>query len=828
MVLLCIAAILLCNLSVSNAQDTAQNFAKDFGTPLYESMGGYSGFEGGLGPVLKASEDDPDFAADCFMMRSSSDECSYLTFLAYCCIFGIIVVPVITMFCCCGFCCGRCCKACACCCKPCGQEACCNNTFTRKEIPTWEMGLTFGCLFISWLAVLSFSAVGFASFAQLEQEGALLVDGAVNLYQTPSLLRQDIDSSMEGIKDKAIGFVETDVNPKFNRLNDVRASLDTIRARMEEMKGIIEELQFFVEGCAEGVAPEDCTVANRAAVHNACASGETEHANNGVGVVMDNAATSPQCTAFTITGELVAAPCPCCENCISIIADIDAVIQELPGDEEIDEVDQPIDTADLQAQFDDATSEWSTEMDNMEESTKDLKFIEEGEQEMKDYLSEGNVKGAAALFFVLAWIICILVVAGLVLGFMKMSAAGVVLYTAFVLGVLYFIIIICPAFGLWSLIAIPFGDVCDALPGKGGSSEALVSSLPEETAGEVTDFLDGCLFDGDKYLWPLVDMTKDSFKEELGDFGSDRIDRQQIDDNLAVADYTADYDLDDIEDMNSNEGTYGITTTCPSIGAPDCPQFVADMEEYSGNIQTRIALIKPLGADIQAEIDSLKATATLMSEEFNEVLDNSDKLVDDMINDAWEIGRCTRMNDAYEQLRHPMCDRISPVFVATWAALFMTGIFLPILLCSIAKAAKFAHRHRTPEGEREGGGVAPGEEGAAQGKPVDDDPSRLPKAKADNTMEAPPSVEPVLSPSTTYAQDRPFSEDSVASPGAPVFTDPYNQPQPHINFNDPGPGPLAPGMPPPGMPPPPAVYGAPQPVYGGAQPLYPYIDRGMA
>mmetsp|Transcript_42733 Transcript_42733/g.100433 ORF Transcript_42733/g.100433 Transcript_42733/m.100433 type:complete len:836 (-) Transcript_42733:249-2756(-) len=693
---------------VASAAKTSTGFANGFANGLYESMGGCTE---GLNSVLiygvKADGESPFNCAS-----FNGEDCTVGDMAAS--IIGLIIAPIITIFLCCGFCCGRCFQFCKCCCKPCGAEECGGRLPTKAVYPGWEQGLTWALLGISWVAIFCFSITGYASFVDFKTNWEDLVDGGVALYGGPDLVKGDINVAISKIKTDATSFITDEVNPLFEGLDPVRNNLRDLKTNLNALKTSVQHLQRYIEGCdttAPGWTDGSCSV-DSANFHTACTSTETEHYTTGQGVVMSDNTVAPNCQV-NVLGD--PGPCPCCADCAKVILDIQDVIEQLPAEARIDELDQPLDAAQIDSDVDEALGDWEGQIDSFEDGNEPLKWLDENQDDVKGYLGSGRVEGLATLFFLFPIIACVLIVAALALQFegvksgRKSDLPGYIWWTAFVIGVVHFIIIISPFWGAFSLLAIPYGGFCEA---------------PTGTNYDVTveKFLSNCLFDGSQHIWPLVDppIERSTISENLADFNArEKIDAGAIDDVLNDVDaYTGSYNQDDIDGLDSaeNKDAFRIAQDCAAYEAPgsttaDCDAFLARMSTYERDIDTRVAAIKAAGANVQALIDSTKTQAGSFKADIDKVFVRTDELLARMVDTAWEVGKCTRFNSLYTGIAAPF-DGILDAFIATWAALFMVFVFTPVLLCSMCHGAKIMHSQRHA-GDSEGGKQAESTEPAA-------------------------------------------------------------------------------------------------------------------
>jgi len=800
--MLCFTILIMLCPMVSEAK-TSTDFANGFANGLYEAMGGCTE---GLNSVLiygvKSDGESPfefnpvDFAAS---------------------VVGLVVVPIFTIFICCGFCCGRCFQGCKCCCKPCGAEHCGGKLPTKDVYPGWEKAVTWGLLALSWIAIFSFAIVGYASFVDFKTYWEELVDGGVDLYGGPSLVKGDISGAITKIKTDATGFINGEVNPLFDGLDPVRNNLQNLELNLTSLKTAMEELQRYIEGCdttAAGWTDGSCS-STGSNFHTACTPQQEEHYDTGEGVVMSDGSIAPNCQA-NLAGD--PGPCPCCADCAQVIVDIQTVIDSLPSQESIDELDQPLDTTQIDADVDEALGDWEAQIDSFEESNEPLKWLHDNQDDVKGYLGSGRVEGGAALFFLLPIIMCILILVALVLQAIgtKTDMPGYIWWTAFTIGVIHFVIIISPSWGAFSLFAIPYGTVCEE---------------PTGTSYDVTveRFLSDCLFDGTKFIWPLVDppIERATISDNLAAFNArDKIDSAAIDEVLTdVDDYTAAYNEDDIDGLNSEENkqAFNIARDCsafPGAAQAECDAYVARMRTYESDIDARIDTIKLAGANVQALVDSTKELAANFKVDIDRIFVRTDELLEGMVDTAWDVGKCTRFNSLYVGVADPY-NGILDAFIATWAALFMIFIFTPVMLCSMCHGAKIMYRGRHPDDY-----VAGGEHVKSDGAPdARNELTSVVPPMPNNGIQTKGNIEqpgslvypstgtptnpglsdasgmpPMMSPQTTFAEERPFSEDNVTAPTAPVFFDAYN--------------------------------GAPQSqnLYGNQQQqhIYPYVDAGMA
>eukprot|EP00286_Rhodomonas_abbreviata_P025215 CAMPEP_0181312384 /NCGR_PEP_ID=MMETSP1101-20121128/13666_1 /TAXON_ID=46948 /ORGANISM="Rhodomonas abbreviata, Strain Caron Lab Isolate" /LENGTH=582 /DNA_ID=CAMNT_0023419227 /DNA_START=787 /DNA_END=2535 /DNA_ORIENTATION=+ len=530
-----------------------------------------------------------------------------------------------------------------------------------------------------------------------------VLDAGLVLASTPADIVSQTNDKVDEIKVYGQDLL-SEVNSEFSVLDEVKVLRNTLHKQLDSLKWEMLALQGYIEGCDSGtgacVVPQPTTAGLVLGSQFYLCGGADEHSANGVGAQMSDGRENPACNTPT-GGD---SKCPCCTTCHSIILDVESVQGQLPTEADIDDLNQELPVDDLSATIDEAMGDWDSSLRDFEEQ---LEPVDDGVVEAKKYVTANQIDGIAAGLFLLTWIILICVMCAMVLSMIKGALGdlgGICWWFAFILTVIYLICVVCPFFGIFTLVAVPMESMCAVIPAQGESAEHLFKLL--EAQGDVDEqvkmLVNDCVLATNGYIWPAADLTKADIDEQLQaefDLG-DKIDKQDMADTFDIVGKTADFNQEDVNGLDSGEGSYGISLSCPPELAglsAACGTYQQDMTTYSNDLKDRMDSVKAIASSVNDTINQLADLAASVNATINGLEERANKARGDMVSMIWDVGTCELIAGAYNGMREPLCDGVAAGVFGTWGALFIQAWFLLLLLFLINKASKIAFRHRHPD-----------------------------------------------------------------------------------------------------------------------------------
>jgi hypothetical protein len=246
-------------------------------------------------------------------------------------IVGIIIVPVLMIFCCLGFCCGReCGKCCKCCCQPCRQPHCGGKIPTRKY-GKMETLVVLGLLLPACAGLaLAFSGVGFGVLLELNQDLAQGLDGVNGILTTPQEMVAKLDTDIATLRD-GIKSELRPLNDAFASVDKVKQGVRSLRKSLQNLQASMRELTALQEGCKPGT---DCSVASKVTYWEACPG------SRGTTPTLSSGLLNPVC--LNANGTVKSEGCPCCQNCQARLQEIDNTLAKIPTDSDMDALNAPL------------------------------------------------------------------------------------------------------------------------------------------------------------------------------------------------------------------------------------------------------------------------------------------------------------------------------------------------------------------------------------------------------------------------------------------------------------------------------------------------------
>mmetsp|Transcript_36704 Transcript_36704/g.71647 ORF Transcript_36704/g.71647 Transcript_36704/m.71647 type:complete len:849 (-) Transcript_36704:106-2652(-) len=690
------AACLLAMCVPASAGKLGTNFSTAFSRGLQTTLAGNANI-GALVPGM-VDNDIMDRLEKC---PGSSPECEWLGFVVGCVAMGLIICPLMCFFICCGFCTGR--RCCECCCKPCGQPNCGGSKPTRQ----YPFPETVGCLAVAlpifFIMLLSFSAVGFAALQEVPGDIDGVFDGMRSIIATPADMKVQIK--------RQTGDLKVSIRAKLAPLNDafaladvVKADVRTLRTRMNELSNAIKELAMLIEGCKSGTTTCTYTTISTSLSNWIECSAVSESApSNGVAMTLsDGNTTNPSCKDPD-NGNNQA--CTCCNKCAERIINVNAVLSSLPTDAMLNSISVEIPVDDLDREIDNAIGNFDEPLDNMAESFPIKKEeVDDLQASLGDV--DGIVAGINCGIWLPQWLALIAILVALALGRKdapenQAKWGDWCWWIAYTIGVIWFIFLVCPMFGLWSIIAIPMEDICDILPVRGGTSDNLVKVItegaPDFDTKPIVDIMDGCLLPvSGGYIWKTIGLSKQDFADMLSEFDkAAQIGEDSISGSLGVDAYMAAF-TSNLADFKGFSTTDLIPSSVSSCSYTNC---TSEVSSYTTDLNAKIAGINTATTRVETQVAATKRSSNNFDTELRKVMDNSKTFTNDMVDSLWAYGECALISAKYDEFVSPICI-VSDNLGSFWACVLMVGCawlaMFPIIMC----ASKRWHQLRegfTPE-----------------------------------------------------------------------------------------------------------------------------------
>mmetsp|Transcript_58870 Transcript_58870/g.138808 ORF Transcript_58870/g.138808 Transcript_58870/m.138808 type:complete len:756 (-) Transcript_58870:280-2547(-) len=684
--------LLQASLPLISGGQTGSDLSRDVSRPLFYQLSGVSNSEDGIIDLVEQVNDDPANLQNC---GGGGDGCKMATFIVGCIVAGSIVFPILTFFCCCGFCCGR--SFCKCCCKCCPNGEHCGGRYATRPYKWIEVVMVVILLFGSVLILFVFSGLGFQSLSEMKGDYDDVLDAGLELVRTPAAIIADTNAGVDDIKTVGVELFAS-INEDFNILADVKALYANLSANLVDLRTEVLGLQWLVEGCDAGTA--SCSIPpvlppSLPAIVNPCVGGSHPI---GVGALLSNSRVNPSCRNAQDTADVA---CQCCARCHTILSDIAEVQTQLSTDADLDGLNATLDLSELDATIDEAMGDWDQSLTDFEDT---LAPVDDGVTEAKSAITADQVDGIAAGIFLLCWIVLICVlVAILVRTLGAMSGPKLAhldwycWWTAFVIGVFYMVIIVLPVFGWLTAAALPFETVCAILPAQGenaGDLFRLLEAADSEVDYEIKTLINECVLPTQGYIWSSANITKASLAADISsEFNvSKQLDGIDVGGTLDAQGQTSAFNQSEVDALQPAE--HGVETGCPAAipsGSPRCEVYQADMDAYKSDLEARIAKVKAASATVTAAISALQAVSASTKTKIDNIKVDADAVVLEIIDMIWELGTCSRISNAYEGLRSPLCDGVAAGLFGTWGVLFLMAFFLYLLLFLINKSAKMAY-----------------------------------------------------------------------------------------------------------------------------------------
>jgi len=393
--------------------------------------------------------------------------------------------------------------------------------------------------------------------------------------------------------------------------------------------------------------------------------------------------------------------CQCCARCHTILSDIAEVQTQLSTDADLDGLNATLDLSELDATIDEAMGDWDQSLTDFEDT---LAPVDDGVTEAKSAITADQVDGIAAGIFLLCWIVLICVLVAILLRTLGAMSGSKLAHldwycwwTAFVIGVFYMVIIVLPVFGWLTAAALPFETVCAILPAQGenaGDLFRLLEAADSEVDYEIKTLINECVLPTQGYIWSSANITKASLAADISsEFNvSKQLDGIDVGGTLDAQGQTSAFNQSEVDALQPAE--HGVETGCPAAipsGSPRCEVYQADMDAYKSDLEARIAKVKAASATVTAAISALQAVSASTKTKIDNIKVDADAVVLEIIDMIWELGTCSRISNAYEGLRSPLCDGVAAGLFGTWGVLFLMAFFLYLLLFLINKSAKMAY-----------------------------------------------------------------------------------------------------------------------------------------
>jgi hypothetical protein len=123
-------------------------------------------------------------------------------------------------------------------------------------------------------------------------------------------------------------------------------------------------------------------------------------------------------------------------------------------------------------------------------------------------------------------------------------------------------------------------------------------------------------------------------------------------------------------------------------GAREPSQVVFDYNIYKNELQRRILLMQQKGSDAQFFIDEIKHLSGLLETNLTLMTADTVKAINEITDELMSIATCQEFNKLYNNVRKPICDRLSRAMDAFWIACFLAGCTWLPYFCILARNGK--------------------------------------------------------------------------------------------------------------------------------------------
>ena len=270
-------------------------------------------------------------------------------------------------------------------------------------------------------------------------------------------------------------------------------------------------------------------------------------------------------------------------------------------------------------------------------------------------------------------------------------------------------------FGISSIIVLPFGDLCDGLPRTGEDATAWLltfattSGAIDTVNSELRNLYKDCLVQSPGYsgnLWSVVGVSEASVREQFASFNvTAMIPSDKIATNLDTTSNTLAFSNSKALMKSMTAGPPGLDTlktqleavVTAAVSQPDvdaATALLADIATFNTETGALLAAVKSQVDVVEARQTALLSMTTTFANNITGMAADAEKSIDAVVEAMIAAGNCKILNDLYEGVRVPTCDKLSKSLDAMWVLFFIISIFWYPMFCIICRKAKHSMQMR--------------------------------------------------------------------------------------------------------------------------------------
>lgn len=405
------------------------------------------------------------------------------------------------------------------------------------------------------------------------------------------------------------------------------------------------------------------------------------------------------CKRYTVSGPNVsstAAECGCCCACIELEYKLRMSMSMIPHKGDASVLEKPVDTEAVgviivkaRDSLDSSVTEFSKAFASISAVTS-IASSSLGNQ--------GAVIGVAVSIWAFAWLTAFL---GLIGWLLKKHCCWWTAYTMAIICLLMFFIL----WGASSAIVMPFGDLCDGMPRTGESPmNWLMTFSPTNSLSGVSPLLvslyTSCLARRGGYLWGVAGINRTNIMTRFNAFDVAQtlptsIRTRLLDAAAISAPFTETKGL--IATFGSTQ-SIALTplvnrSALQSANSTQGSAVLADLDLYQATLSRTIARMQADATANSAQQDLLMVATHLVSLNLTRMTNTSSSTIYGITDRIMRSGSCDELNSMYENVRMPLCDKLSKSLDAVWCLFFLMAIvWFPIfiLICANSKHSQHA------------------------------------------------------------------------------------------------------------------------------------------
>mmetsp|Transcript_28420 Transcript_28420/g.59426 ORF Transcript_28420/g.59426 Transcript_28420/m.59426 type:complete len:770 (-) Transcript_28420:232-2541(-) len=609
--------------------------------------------------------------------------CAYMDNLLYCLVIGI-VVPVVTVFYCCGFFCARNGgEKCKCCGAMCRQPNCGGKYPSIAKYSPSETRCCCCGYFLNWIIICIFAVLGFLSTNAASQDIQLVVNSLNSAKAYAPTYKTAMSSRLNQIQSSSL--MSLDSSNVNNRLYSVVAdTASKVQEASQSMSALISSLKATCDSQNCPTNPQDVSRFQNSTQMPVTFSAYTDRWIAGGAMLATTVTCCPSnaswsgnllnySEAYYQNGDLKPDDCivqspaiqsklnsvggwMCC-RCVELSQRLSMCKSNLDRmNSSVQGLNHGIiDRTTLGGAITALASPINTSIDSFDTSMSKISSILV--QSSQALTNQAAIVGGSATVWALAIISVSCALFGLLL---SISCCW---WTSYCLGVVN-VIVFFVLFGAFALISLPFGDLCSGIPKTGDSitiqqtwlltfsAQGRLSDLKPDYIGIYT----GCLIPTPPAgnLFRVSGRDKNNItgalKTVTGEF---TVSEALI--ALDVGTYTSLF-AESVELVRSNFSTFETVQT-------SLLSTVKSIQDLKEKAATSFALISGIISDRGSVISNTS----------------------DMI---WSAANCSGVNNLYEGFRQPLCNRMSKSLDSIWVLFFFIGVAWFPMFCIICRSSK--------------------------------------------------------------------------------------------------------------------------------------------